>query len=203
METLKNKHNTLVKEKEECNTKPEYLQVKEDIVTAAKEHQEAEQDITGLFLPLSNPIKKYAHRLKNEKLAKYAEEPLPTLIHDYSLSIMKHIEGLREAIEKNELDLKPEKVQKALESLKQLTKEKLGGMIHRYANAKKRETDIHHDVAQRPIMKEYEQYAVDLKTVRNDIEQLEKTMEKLSVPTDEQFRDELKTALEKYRIVLT
>ena len=202
LQQLKNKQNTLRKEKEEFTNKPEYVKTKNDLVDAARERQEAEQEITGLFLPLSDPIKKYAHKHKNEKLATYGENALQALIHDYSLGILKHVTALWEAIEKGELGLKPEKVQKALESIKKLNKENLGNMIHRYANAKKRETDTHHDVAQRPIMQEYEQYAVELKEVKDDIEQLEKTIARLTLPTDEKIREQLKQELEHDRVVL-
>jgi len=200
---LTGKRDVLKKEKEEFTTKPEYQKVKEDIVTAAKERQEAEQEITGLFLALSDAIKKYAHNTKNEKLSAYAEKPIDALIHDYSLGIIKHVKGIEDAIKQGQLELKPERTQKAMEALKKITKENLGGMIHRYANAKKRETDIHHDVAQRAVMKEYEQYAVDIKTVNAEIEQLEKTIAKLILPTDEQLKEELKTELEKHKITLT
>ena len=105
-------------------------------------------------------------------------------------------------IMRNELDLKPEKTQKALEALKQMSKERLSSMIHRYAKAKKREADIHHDVAQRPVMKEYEQYAVELKNVNTEIDQLQQTIAKITLPTDEQLVEDLKKALEQHKITL-
>jgi len=202
LQQLKNKEDTIRKEKEDFNTRPEYLQVKEDLITTAKERQESEQAITGVFLALSDPIKKYAHKMKNPKLAQYAENPVEELIHDYSLSILKYLQGIKEAMEKGELELKPEKVQRATEALKLATKENLGTMIHRYAKAKKRESDMQSDVAQRPIMHEYDQYAVDLKSISEDIDRLEKTITKLVVPTDEQVKEELKVELEKHGIVL-
>ncbi len=109
---------------------------------------------------------------------------------------------MTEAIAHGELELKPEKVQKAQEALKQLTKENLSPMIHRYAKAKKREADMQSDVAQRPIMKEYEQYAVDIRNLSNDIEKLEKTISKLVIPTEEEIRKELVDELDKHGIAL-
>ncbi|VVB81719.1 Uncharacterised protein [uncultured archaeon] len=203
LQQLINKRDTLKKEKEEFNKRPEYVQVKEDIITSAKERQEAEQDITGLFLALSDAIKKYAHKIKNEKIAKYAENPLQTLIKDYSLAILKHKDDLAKAITGGELELKPEKTQKALDAIKQLTKERLSTMIHRYAKAKKREADIQGDVAERPIMKEYTQYAEDIKRANTDIEQLEKTIAKLTIPSDIEIKEELKQELQKFKIILT
>jgi len=202
LQQLKNKQENIRKEKEEFVTKPEYLKVKEDLVTAAKERQEAEQEITDLFLPLSDALKKYGHRLKNEKLSKYGSNPLEALIHDYSLGILKYVDEIRGAIEKSELELKPERQQKSLEALKLLTKERLGKMIHNYANSKKREADIHHEVAERAVIKEYEQYAVDLRKVKEEIEQLEGTIAKLVLPKDEEVTEELKHELEKHKLVL-
>jgi hypothetical protein len=202
LQQLTNKRDTLKKEKEEFTKRPEYAQVKDDIISSAKERQEAEQDITGLFLALSDAIKKYAHKIKNEKIAKYAENPFEALIKDYSLAILKYKEDIAKAVTSGELELKPEKTQKALEAIKQLTKEKLGAMIHRYAKAKKREADIQGDVAERPIMKEYTQYAEDIKTANTEIEQLEKTIAKLKIPTDEETKEELKRELVKFKITL-
>ncbi len=202
LQQLKNKHESLKKEKETFTSKPEYIAVKEDIVNTARERQESEQAITNIFLPLSDAIKKFAHGTKNEKLAKYADNPLNALVHDYALGILKHVPDIKKAIDAGQLELKPERVQKALDALKQVTKENLGGMIHRYANAKKRETDIHHDVAQRPIMKEYEQYAEDIKKTSEEVKQLEATIAKLKIPTDEELKEMLKQELEKHKIVL-
>lgn len=202
LQQLKNKHESLKKEKEDFTSKPEYISIKEDIINTARERQESERTITDIFLPLSDAIKKYAHKIKNEKIAKYADNPLNALIHDYTLGILKHVPDIKKAIDAGELELKPERVQKALDSLKQLTKENLGGMIHRYANAKKRETDIHHDVAQRPVMKEYTQYAEELKKASEEIKQLEATIEKFKMPTDEELKEMLKQELEKHKILL-
>jgi len=199
---LKKKQESLRTEKEEFTKNPAYLGVKEDILTSAKERQEAEQAITDLFLPLQVPLRKFAYKTKHAKLAKYAENPLETLIHDYSLSILKHVEELTDALANNELDLKPEKIHKALESLKKMDKESLGGMIHRYAKAKKREADIHHDVAQRPVIKEYEQYAIDLKKMSTDIAQIESTISKFAPASDEELREQLAESLRAYKIIL-
>lgn len=202
LQKLKTVHETLKKEKEDFINKPDYLKVKEDMIAAVKERQEAEQAITRVFLPLSDAIKKYAHDIKNEKLAGYADNSLHALMHDYSFGIVKHVPGIREAIQSGRLGLKPEKAQKALEVLGQVNKENLGPMLHRYARSKKRETDVHHDVAQRPVMLEYEQYAVSLKEKTAEIQQLESTITKLTLPTDEQLKEQLKQELEKHRIVL-
>jgi hypothetical protein len=202
LQQLRVVYGNLRKEKEDFINKPEYLKVKEDLVSAAKERQEAEQAITTLFLPLSDAIKKYAHDAKHEKIASYADNPLETLMKDYSFSIVKHVQAIREAITNGKIALKPEKTQKALESLIHLTKEELGPMLHRYARAKKNETDVHHDVAQRPVIQEYEQYAVSLKEKTAEIQQLETTVTKLTLPTDEQLKEELKQELEKHKIIL-
>ncbi len=202
LKQLKVVHENLKKEKEDFINKPDYLKVKDDLVSAAKERQEAEHAITTLFLPLSDAIKKYAHDAKHEKLAVYADNPLEALMKDYSFGIVKHVPAIKEAIAGGKLGLKPEKTQKALESVAHLTKEELGPMLHRYARAKKNETDVHHDVAQRPVIQEYEQYAVSLKTKAGEIRQLEATILKLNLPTDEQLKEELKQELEKHKIIL-
>jgi hypothetical protein len=202
LQKLKAIQETLRKEKEEFTGRPDYLKVKEDMLSAVRERQESEQAVTSTFLPLSDAVKKYAHDIKNEKLSGYAENPLNALMHDYSFSIVKHVAGIRESILSGKLGLKPEKAQKALEMLGQITKENLGPMLHRYAKAKKREADVHHDVAQRPIMQEYEQYAVSLKEKAAEIQQLESTISKLALPSDEQLKEQLRQELEKHKIIL-
>ena len=147
---------------------------------------------------MSDAIKKYAHHSKNDKLAKYAENPIDALTHDYSFTILKHLPGIKEAI----LQDKPERQPKALDSLQDTTKEKLGQLIHRYANAKKRETDVHNEIAQKQIMKEYEQYAQDLKKLTEKIQELEKTIHAIRVPSDYDEKELIARALEKYNIKL-
>jgi len=199
---LTQKLETIKKEKQTLTEKQDYLQVKKDVVNAAKARQDAQETITALFQPLTEPLKKFAHKTKNEKLAAYAEHPLDALTQDYSLAILKHVDELIAALTKEELGVKPERAQKALDSLKQFDKEYLSKLIHTYATAKKREADIHHDVAQRPVMKEYEQYAQDIKKLTTDIEQLAQTIEKIELPTDTELREELVHVLEQYKIIL-
>jgi len=146
---------------------------------------------------LIEAIKKHAHLIKNIKLAKY-ENPIEALIHDYSLSILKHIQGIQDAI----LDYPPEKRPKAIESLKKMTKENLSKLIHTYANAKKRETDIHNTVVDRPIMKEYEKYAQEIKTTNEKIEEIQKAVDKITSPSEHETKEELNKVLGKHGIRL-
>ncbi|MEM3154616.1 MAG: hypothetical protein QW165_03580 [Candidatus Woesearchaeota archaeon] len=202
LQKLKTAYENIKKEKEDFTKKPEYLKVKEDLVGAVRERQEAEQALAEILLPLSDAIKKYAHDTKNQKLLTYAENPLEGLMHDYAFGILKHVPAIIEAITTGKIDLKPEKKQKALLALAKMNKETLGPMLHRYARAKKQETDMHHNIAQRPIMQEYENYAVLLKTKASEIQQLESTIAKLTLPTDDELRVQLKKELEKHNIVL-
>jgi len=202
LEQLGIKQENLRKEKETFTTRPAYLKIKEDLVNSAKARQEAEQAITELFHPIREVLKKYAHKMKNDKLAKYAEDPLSELIKDYSLGILKHVVDIRNSIEKDLIQLQPDKKHKAMEVLNILTKEKLSPMVHDYANSKKKEADIHHEVAERPIMQEYDQYAKDLKEIKEKIGALKQTIEKIQLPTNDELKEELRHELEKHKITL-
>lgn len=202
LDVLNNKLASLRKEKEAFTSRDDYLKVKEDILSAVKERQDAERAITDLFSPLSDAIKKYAHKVKNDKLARYGDSPVDALVHDYSLGILKHVDFIRTSVVGGEIGLKPERVQKCLESLNLLSKESLSGMIHRFANAKKREADMHNDIASRPVMKEYEQYAEQIKLVNVEIKQLEDTISKIKEPSDVELKETLKRVLEERGIVL-
>lgn len=202
LDTLKKKQETLRTEKEQLTNSKDYLAIKDDILNAATERQKASQAISDLFNPLTTPLKKYAHHQQNEKLASYAENPVPALVNDYSLTILKHVDPLIAALTKNELGIDDAQTTAALQTLKALNKEDLSGMIHRYANAKKRESDLHHTIAQRPIMRQYEQYAEQLKTVSAQIENTEKQINALALPTDDELRAELAQHLRKHRIKL-
>lgn len=202
LNTLTEKHERLKKEKEALTKREEYHKVKDDILAAAKERQDAEHAITTIFQPLTSAIKKHAHATENEKLRAYGENPLNALIHDYSLGILKHTDELIGALTRGELEPNQDKREKALASLKEFSKEKLGGMIHRYANAKKRETDVHHDIAQRPVMQEYEQYAKELKTLNEEIGTVRKALDDIDIPDSNEHLFAVQQALDKHNIAL-
>lgn len=202
LETLTRKQETIRKEKDDLTNHPDYLAVKEDILNAAKERQNAAEAITDLFLPLNTPIKKYAHSIQDTKLANYAEDPINALSQDYSFSILKHVDPLITAITKQTIELSPERADKALAHLRKLDKTTLGSMIHRYATAKKNESDTHHHIAQRPIMKQYESYAQELKTIAAEIEQTKERMNNITIPTEDETREQLKQALKPHKITL-
>jgi len=202
LEQLNTKLNKTREEKENFTTRPDYLKVKEDILAAAKKRQDAAEAITQLFAPLTVAIKKYAHTIQDEKLAKYGEEPLPALINDYALHILTHVDGLAGAITRDEFGLSPEKKERALTTLKELTKATLGELIHNYANAKKKETTIHHEIAQRQVMQEYEHFAIDLKQIAEQISETEQSIKELTVPEDDELKQQLVELLKEHKIIL-
>ncbi len=193
---------SIKKEKEELTKKEEYVKIKEEILAAATERREAEQAITGLFNSLSDLIKKYAHKIKNQKMAMYAEQPLIALSKDYSFTIIRHAEGIKDALEKGEVELKPEKAQKAMEALQHLTKKKLSAMIHRHATAKKHETDVHNEIARSRIINEYEQHAMEIKKSIDEIQALKNMISRLASPSEEETMNKLKEELEQHNILL-
>jgi len=201
-QTLDDKQTRLRREKEQLTEDPDYLAIKEDILNAAKTRQLAAQAITDLFAPLTAPLKKYAHAHRDEKLAAYAEDPLNTLVQDYSFSILGHVDSLITTITKGELDLDEQRSERAISALRTLDKELLGTLIHTFANAKKKEQDVHERIADKPVMRRYEQFAEELKVVQAELSDVDSQLSSVTLPDETEARSALQAELEQYNITL-
>ena len=150
--------------------KEEYVRMKAEILESVKARQEAVDEIVSLFGPLADAAKKYGHSIKNEQLMRYGDDALDALIHDYSFQIADHSSSIRLAIERNLIGLPTERAKRALESLKLLTKEYLGMLVHQYANARKKESSLQAGLLDRPVMREFERLVLEQKEVKRKIE---------------------------------
>ena len=199
---LKEKQEALKKDKEGLVSSKDYTKIKEELLAANRKRQQAEQVVTDFFQPLSDAIKKYAHAIHDKSLEEYAEKPLQTLIHDYSLKIVAHAHKIKEMLEKGELELKPEKIEKAKENIALLTKTHLATIVHDYANAKKQETDLQKSITTRPVLQKLEQVIAELKATEKDLLAMEEETGKLSPISDTGERNALSELLKPHKIVL-
>ncbi len=190
----------LKQEKDQVTGTQEYQTLKEQLLTAKKTRQEAEQAINAVFTPLQPAIASYADRLKEEKLAHYASNPVNTLIYDYSLELLKHVPAISSELHSGTLKM-PDK-EAAINAIKQLNKDNLGKLIHSYANAKKGETALHQTLPQRPLMQDYERKLNALKEAEKERDVLQQEMGLINIPVEEELKMQLNTELAKHKLRL-
>lgn len=200
---LNQKLEDMKKQKEQLLASKDYAQVKEDLVSANRKRQQAEQAITDLFLPLVTAIKKYAHAVHDKNLEAYAENPLEALTKDYGLHIISHVPKIKEMLEKGELELKQDKRDKAKENITLLTKTHLAGLVHAYANAKKSEIETQKSITGRPILQELERINAELKQAEKDLNALSDEAGRLAPVSETGERNALQLLLKQYKITLT
>ncbi|PIN76248.1 hypothetical protein COV18_00415 [Candidatus Woesearchaeota archaeon CG10_big_fil_rev_8_21_14_0_10_37_12] len=190
------------KEKQAITARSEYAAVKDELVTAANDRRVAAQAISGLFSPLSSVFKKYAHKTNDALISEYGEDAISALVNDFSFKIIKQAEKVRHAILQQEIDVKREEFDKLFAKLNELTKENLGPLVHKYANAKKLEADVHKNIAERDVIKAFEQKVHESKQIAEEIELLEKRIANFVIPVEDDQLAELRFALKEQGIVL-
>jgi len=199
---LKGKIESAQEERAKVVASSAYAKVKEDILGIVRERQLAQDEIAGLFAPIADVIQKFAHEQAIEKIDEYAKNPVQALIHDYDLSILKHIAGIQALLREEGGGHRPERAQKALKVLPLVTKENLSRMIHRYANARKKESQVQQGMGDVPVMREFEAVVARQKELERARVQFEEARAKVHEPDEGEIVKELSCVLAKFKIQL-
>ena len=192
----------LKSKKESLVASAEYSSMKGEVVSAVAQRRQASVEVLEVFGPLQVALKSYAQKVPQPIVQKYAQDPLQAFVHDYSFSILEHVNGLRVGLETGMLGVRGESAQQALVALQLMVKEELAKRLHKYANARKNEMRVQEALAGISVMKEFEKVVMRIKELdRSRLELMEKA-HSLEVPNDLPARDVLRTALERFRISL-
>lgn len=184
---------SLISQKEEITLKEEFIEIKKQILSKAKDRENAELEIKNLFNTIKPVLLSHFQKTGNEICKSYAENPIETIIRDYSFGILKHYSGLyKETIS--------EQIHQALAKL---NKQDLGKMIHNYAGAKKKEADLHNSLANKEIMKQYEDILIKIKELKEQINETEEEITILKLPQTQEIQDQLQKQLEPHKIKLS
>ncbi|MCH8003578.1 MAG: hypothetical protein IH934_03010 [Nanoarchaeota archaeon] len=126
------------------------------------------------FSVLEKSLKKYAKiAFENEKLIiEYLNNPTSTLIKDSELKIVKILDSLKNAIERNELDLDKKKKEKALAKIYELDGVYFTKIKDDFKNAKKKISDLTYQIKNNNSKKDLDKLNIELKDVIQNIENL-------------------------------
>jgi hypothetical protein len=179
-------------EKEQLSQTEEFLKIKQQLIERATERKQAEQEITALFNSIKPVLLSYSEKTGSAICKAYATNPLDAIIRDYSLNIAK-----------NYADLYKETISEDIhKELSKLNKTNLGKLLHSYASAKKKEADLHNTIANREIMKKYEELLTQIKQITAEITDVEEEISVLIIPTDKELKSRLQEQLNGRKITL-
>jgi hypothetical protein len=179
-------------EKEQLSQTEEFLKIKQQLIERATERKQAEQEITALFNSIKPVLLSYSEKTGSAICKAYATNPLDAIMRDYSLNIAK-----------NYADLYKETMSEDIhKELSKLNKANLGKLLHSYASAKKKEADLHNTIANREIMKKYEELLTQIKQITAEITDVEEEISVLIIPTDKELKSRLQEQLTGHKITL-
>jgi len=126
------------------------------------------------FSVLQKALKKYAKiAFENEKLiVEYLDRTIITLIKDNELKIVNILDSMKNAIERDELDLDKKKGEKALGKIHELDGVYFTKIKDDFKNAKARLNDIGSKIKNNNSKKDLDELNIELKDVIQDIENL-------------------------------
>ncbi len=101
----------------------DFLRQKEKLEQAKKKLKEQKDKIIHQFSDIEPALKKYAKKKRNAALKNYLDRPEEAIIKDKDLSIIKHVEEIKQKIK--ELDLKKEKEERIKKQIQSITKKAL------------------------------------------------------------------------------
>lgn len=126
------------------------------------------------FSVLEKALKKYAKiAFENEKLIlEYLNNPIITLIKDNEFKIIKILDSLKNAMERNELELDEKKKVKAIEKINELDGVYLSKIKDDFRNTKKRLNDVKYETENNNSKKNLDSLNDELKNINQNIENL-------------------------------
>ena len=167
---IENKINE-TKSSNDCKNYEKLLEEKEKIKLKIND---VENSLFHDFSIMEKALKKYAKiAFENEKLIlEYLENPAITLIKDAEFKIIKILDSLKNAIERNELELGEKKKSKAIEKINELDGVYFNKLKEDYKEAKKRFNDLNSKIENNQSRKNLDLLNEELKNINQNIENL-------------------------------
>lgn len=94
--------------------------------------EKLKSDALTLFLPLDKSLRKFNKLSEEEIIQNYIDNPLDALRHDKDFRIFNILKQIEAALIDNQLDIKEEKKDKTLESIKNISEESLKNLFSEY-----------------------------------------------------------------------
>lgn len=111
---------------------------KEDIEKLNKDIEGIKAKVSELFSPVKKAMKKYEHICFEDKdvLVSYNKDDFEALQNDNGFRIIKVLQGMKKALEKNELEIKDKQKQKMVSAIDSINEEALNKFVELIKNAK-------------------------------------------------------------------
>ncbi len=193
-------HSALSHEKIDFISSPEYRSLKESINLAVSQRKKIEAEIAEFFEPLKELIGQYAQSKGLAKLNAYSQNYLDAFIHDYDLTIIKHVPDIIQAVVNNQIFVQD--ATKVLGYVNNLKRDPLSRLIHSYAAACKNEERIKFSISSNLLVKKHEGFIKALAGIQEKIDELDLQIKAVVIPSDAELRAELSRLLLPHRIVL-
>lgn len=177
----------------------DYRFLKNSIALAVSHRKKIRAEISELFEPLKELIGQYAQSRGLVKLNSYSQDYVEALIHDYDLSIVKHVPDIIQAVVGGKLLVSNTDILGHVNALKH---DRLTMLIHAYAAACKAEERIKLSLSTNPLIKQHENFIKSLTDVQEKIEAINSEIKKIVLPSDIELREELSSILKPHRIIL-
>jgi phage terminase small subunit len=166
-----------------------------------KSVKKIEDDISGMFSPLDRPMRKFERMLlEDTKLfTGYIESPVAALMEDADLRILPIMERMKTAIDDGKLELKDKELEKAVQRIEQVQRERLLELRSKHAEHKKAIKKIDDEMRNNNVMQDLSDlhYKIEhadsqIKLLQDRIENAKKTRDKTDV---EAMKQELRQCI--------
>ncbi len=142
--------------------------------------KEEEKRIFHLFSEVEPALKKYFKLHQNEKLVeRYLNEPISALFSDQELKILEIIANVKNAISKNEIDLKDKKREKILKELNNINENSFTLFLKNYAELNKNKEELESKIGEISVIMEINELNKNLDVHEKKAAEMKKEIEKL------------------------
>ncbi|MFH0977759.1 MAG: hypothetical protein V1837_00510 [Candidatus Woesearchaeota archaeon] len=161
--------------------------------------KEKKFEIHSQFSILEHGLKKYAKiSYEHEDLANsYVDDPVSALLSDHELNVMFVLRNMRQAIEREELELKDKKKDKSLATIDMLDRAFLSRIVSELNSLKLQVSTVEQDLRNHPVDKQSKDLSFDTESCWAKQVQLQKQIEKADKQIADSDPEKLKKELEE------
>ena len=151
-----------------------------------------EKELASSFSTVESALKKYEKLSENKKVREYLKNPVMALIMDSDLEIAGLIESIKKVLERNELNLKENKKERAIAIFGKLNKEFFERILKGLRENKNRLSEISSEIEKIEIAKEIEILIKKIDSDKLEILEKEEKIKKMQSERDKIDFDLLK-----------
>lgn len=144
-----------------------------------KKQNRIKNKLISLFAPLEKAMKKYCNMYHIKTLDAYIENPMLALLEDEKLDVVRYLLEIKQALDKNTLDLKYAKKEKTLELIDSTSISLLSELRESYNNNLEKIKKILREISDNTILSKVNSIKQSIKLKEGDIEDKHKALEEV------------------------